>query len=324
MFPHIYVEEEVLNHPISKSIYLRFPKAAIVPCKRYTEIFNRKKQNFRLQKQMPVLILAKKFKNHVLKTPEGYGIGGKHNYYFSHMLNCIFDCRYCFLQGMYNSANFVLFVNFEDFEEAIQEKINAEPTYFFSGYDCDSLALEPITHFIERFIPLFAREQRAFLELRTKSTNISFLKKTPPLQNVICAFTLSPKEIAKAYEHKAPSFSARLAALKTLEEKGWPIGLRFDPLLYIENFKAIYRDFFKEVFTTLQQESIHSITLGTFRLPKPFFKKMRKLYPNEKLLAIIDQQEDIVSYSKPLSEEMKSFCYEELLKYVSPEKIFSS
>ena len=25
------------------------------------------------------------------------------------MYNCIYDCRYCFLQGMYNSANFVVF-----------------------------------------------------------------------------------------------------------------------------------------------------------------------------------------------------------------------
>ena len=31
------------------------------------------------------------------------------------MYNCLFDCRYCFLQGMYNSSNFVIFVNYEDF-----------------------------------------------------------------------------------------------------------------------------------------------------------------------------------------------------------------
>ena len=31
------------------------------------------------------------------------------------LLNCIFDCQYCFLQGMYNSSNIVCFVNVEDF-----------------------------------------------------------------------------------------------------------------------------------------------------------------------------------------------------------------
>ena len=32
-------------------------------------------------------------------VPATYGIGGDENYYFSHMLNCLYDCRYCFLQG---------------------------------------------------------------------------------------------------------------------------------------------------------------------------------------------------------------------------------
>ena len=36
------------------------------------------------------------------------------------MYNCIYDCRYCFLQGMYSSANFVLFVNFEEGKSLIE------------------------------------------------------------------------------------------------------------------------------------------------------------------------------------------------------------
>ena len=31
------------------------------------------------------------------------------------MLNCIYDCKYCFLQGMFNSANYLVFVNYQDF-----------------------------------------------------------------------------------------------------------------------------------------------------------------------------------------------------------------
>ncbi len=109
----IYIEEAVADHPRTKSICARFPKATKVYCKHYGEIFNRKAQNFRLQKKQPALILAHKHKNHVLDAPDGYGIGGRRNYYFSHMLNCVYDCRYCFLQGMYRSANYVIFVNYE-------------------------------------------------------------------------------------------------------------------------------------------------------------------------------------------------------------------
>lgn len=30
------------------------------------------------------------------------------------MMNCIFDCEYCYLKGMYPSGNLVVFVNLED------------------------------------------------------------------------------------------------------------------------------------------------------------------------------------------------------------------
>ena len=81
-----------------------------------------------------------------MPTPPDYGLGADRHYYFSHMLNCLYDCRYCFLQGMYQSANYVLFVNFEDFQSDIRSIAEANPDqqhFFFSGYDCDSLA--PVT-----------------------------------------------------------------------------------------------------------------------------------------------------------------------------------
>ena len=89
MITTIYIEDEISDHPRTKKLIKRFPSATIISCTRYTEIFNRKSQNFRLQKKNPALILAKKHKGMVLPTPKHYGIGAKYNYYFSHMLNCI-------------------------------------------------------------------------------------------------------------------------------------------------------------------------------------------------------------------------------------------
>ena len=47
MIKTIYIEEEIASHPRSKLIIKRFPKASKIVCNRYTEIFNRKSQNFR-------------------------------------------------------------------------------------------------------------------------------------------------------------------------------------------------------------------------------------------------------------------------------------
>ena len=92
-----------------------------------------------------------------MKSPKNFTIGFKENYYFSHMLNCIYDCKYCFLQGMFNSANFVIFTNFNDFiNEIIKKSSNKNKKLcFFSGYDCDSLALEKVTNFLKVFLKVF-------------------------------------------------------------------------------------------------------------------------------------------------------------------------
>ena len=94
MFDFIYAEESILDHPRTRALLGRFPRAQLVSCARYGEVFNRTAQNFRLQKRRPALILAHKAGRRVLPAPDGYGIGSERNYYFSHLLNCPYDCRY--------------------------------------------------------------------------------------------------------------------------------------------------------------------------------------------------------------------------------------
>ena len=146
MIDTIYVEDQVKRHPRVREICARFESARVISCQHYGEIFNRHNQNFKLQKARPALILAAKLNRRVLPIPAGYGINGARGYYFSHLLNCLYDCRYCFLQGMFRSAHYVWFVNYEDFIDDIRMTCNGAngDTWFFSGYDCDSLALDPV------------------------------------------------------------------------------------------------------------------------------------------------------------------------------------
>ena len=322
----LYIEESVRNHPRTQGICERFPEAKQIICERYGEVFNPKAQNFRLQKQNPALILAEKYKNFALPAPQGYNIGAKKNYYFSHMLNCLYDCRYCFLQGMYQSANYVLFVNFEAYQEEIRQICHHSPNediHFFSGYDCDSLALEPITGFADHFLPFFEQLPNAWLELRTKSTQIRGLLNKNPWPRCIVAFSLSPDEIATTVEDKAPSLSRRLDALCKLQAQGWKIGLRFDPLIYQTDYQQQYNVFFEQVFSRINLESLHSVSLGVFRLPEKYFKKIHKLYPEERLFASpLETKNKITSYKSELEQEMLDYCTEKVLSYIPEVKFF--
>ncbi len=327
MIDLIYHEHEISEHPRAQDIMTRFPKAAQIPCENHKEIFNPTGQNFRIQKKKPSLILAHKKANFSLPIPETYGVGGKHNFYFSHMLNCLYDCRYCFLQGMYPSAHYVLFVNFEDFLADIQSKSAehpGQPTWFFSGYDCDSLALESISGFFDSFYPFFEKETNAYLELRTKSVNINPLLRKSPLANIITAFSFTPEELSVQLEHGVPPVSSRIRAMKKLTDAGWQVGLRIDPLIDCEDFETRYRTLFQDIFSTIPAEKIHSVSLGTFRMPAKFFKKIEKLYPEEKLFtAPLQKQGGSISYQSDTEKKIKENCANLIVQHIDAEKLFT-
>ncbi len=326
MIETLYIESAVAQHPRVAAIRQRFPTARVIACERYGEVFNPKAQNFRLQKQHPALILAEKYQKFVLPAPAGYGIGGERNYYFSHMLNCLYDCRYCFLQGMYQSANYVLFVNFEDFQQQIREVCEETPdqdVYFFSGYDCDSLAFEPVTGFAEAFLPMFDGLPNAWLELRTKSTQIRSLLNCEVVPHCVVAFSLSPNAIADKVEARTPSVAKRIEAAAKLQQQGWQIGLRFDPLIYQHDYRQRYRELFEQVFAAIDADLLHSVSLGVFRLPEQYFKKIHKLYPDEKLFASpLQTASGMVSYRAELERTMMADCTNMLLEYIPQTAFF--
>ena len=322
----LYIEQDVKDLPRAQAIIERFPKSRLIYIERYGDVFNAPSQDFRHQKQNPALILASKQGRRVLPTPPGYHIGGNHNYYFSHMFNCVYDCRYCFLQGMYNSGNYVVFVNTEDFFSDIDKVASQhenDEVWFFSGYDCDSLALDPITGFVDDCLQHFENRPQAHLELRTKSTQIRPLLKRPAIPNVVVAFSLSPEPIVKAEEHSTPSLQKRLGALKKLQDHGWKIGFRFDPLLYTDDFETLYGTMFDQVFDQLDASRVHSVSTGVFRLPKGFHKKLVRLYPDARLLAApLFDNSGMVSYPKHTEQKMRAFCDSKLKQVFKDEQLF--
>lgn len=323
----IYIEKAAKQHPRAETILKRFAShATVIECEHYREVFNPKYQNFRQQKEnKPALILAVKTGRCVLPAPEGFGIGSHQNYYFSHMLNCLYDCRYCFLQGLYPSAHYVLFVNYEDFMCEIEKQITTSDTtpYFFTGYDADSLAFEPVSAFLETFLPFFKKNNNAYFELRTKSANIAALLNHTPLENVICAFSFTPEIISRAVEHKVPPLKKRIAALHQLAQAGWPVGLRFDPIIFTNNYQMHYAELIDSLFSNLLTDVVHSVSLGPMRFPAKMYQKLSQLYPNDALLAHpLEKRAGQFTYRAALETEMKDFVKQCLQPYLPEKRLF--
>ena len=324
----VYVEKDIAQHPISLNILQRYKRATVVTIDKYSEVFNPANQNFRVQKRNPAMILARKGGVKIMSAPEEYEIGGDQNFYFSHMLNCVYDCQYCFLQGMYRSANYLLFVNYEEFANDLRSHVannDSKNPWYFSGYDCDSLALEPMTGFANYFLAVFAESEmaKATLELRTKSTQIRSLERHAEqygaAKNVIIAFSLNPDEVIQSVEALTPSLDKRLTAITKLQSQGWKVGLRFDPIVWHDSFEESYRGFFKKVFSQVNASQLDSITLGAVRLPKTFYKTMLKQMPNEWLFkaGVQINSENMASYQPSIEKQMLNFCSKEIELYYS-------
>ena len=328
MVETLYIEKAVVDLPRTQSIVARYPNANQILIDRYGEVFNSHNQNFRIQKNNPSLILAAKQNKKVISTPEQYETGGGANYYFSHMLNCVYDCRYCFLQGMFRSANYLVFVNYEDFladikSIAAEHKNDKKPVWFFSGYDCDSLAYEPVTSFAEYFVSAFQDVPNSVLELRTKSTQVRSLLKQEATDNVVVASSLSPALVAKELEVGAPPLHKRLDALAKLQKAGWRIGLRFDPVIWHEDYMQSYQNMIDSVFNHLDADKIDSLTLGGFRLPKDHYKSMFRLYPEHWLFSAgLTEEEGMVSYRREIEEQVLTTVKNLSQKWMPKEKLF--
>lgn len=280
-FRHIYVERGAERSSAALRLYERFPDASFIPIDHYKDIFNRSRQNLFMQETGPSLILAVNRGNLFYPgAPVCQSFDEEHFLYTSCVMNCLYDCDYCYLQGMYPSGNIVVFVNLEDYFAELDRLLSGHPVYLCCSYDSDLAALNGIFPHAEAFCRYAAGHPGLRLELRTKGAPLPLIRKLPPAGNVIFAFTLSPQELITRYEHYTPSLKARLTAAKEAAARGFSLRLCFDPLLDVPEAERLYSEMLEQVFSVLSPEEIADISLGVFRLSSGYLKQLRKAKPS--------------------------------------------
>ena len=329
-FSHIYVEEKVKNNAKTLDVLSNFQNSTVININHYKDVFTPSGQNLLLAKHSPSLIVAKKEGRLIY---EGAAVcenfGNEHFYYTSLIMNCYYDCEYCYLSGMYPSANVVIFVNIEDIFAELSQLLKAHPVYICISYDTDLLALEGITGFVKEFIAYTAKHSNLTVECRTKSANIGIIKKyiddgliIP--KNFIFAWTLSPAEITTRYEHKTPDFNSRLKAVKTAVNLGLSLRLCFDPILKVPDWENVYSEMLNKVFTEIPAQVLKDISIGSFRVSKDFLSKMRKKRENSIILNYPYTLENgVYSYGFLENKKLTEFLISRSAKYIDRTKIFT-
>lgn len=323
-FSHIYIEESALRYPLTETITARFPKATRVMISNYKEVFNRPRQRWDHQKHSLKLILA--VRNEAFLYPGSAFVPNFEHasfFYTTPVLNCLYGCEYCYLQGMFPSANLVAFVNHEDFTQAAARLIpGPAPAYLCISYDTDLLALENIVGYCAHYIEYAKLNPHVTLEIRTKSANIEALREIVPTKNVILAWTLSPETVIQRYEHRTPTLAARLAAITKAHQRGWRVRLCIDPILRVDAWQNQYTELVRQIFSTLTPESIDDVSIGVFRIPSGYLRAMQDNNPTSALVHYpYTVRNQSASYTPLEHQEMIAAISSELQLYIPQEKI---
>lgn len=297
----------------------------------YKDLFNRSHQDFAAQKKAPSLILAKKTGTLIYKgAPVCQSFGNEHFYYTSCMMNCIYHCDYCYLQGMYPSGHVVVFVNLEDYFTELEALLSEHPVYLCVSYDTDLLALEQTFSFVSKWLSFAKAHPDLTLEIRTKSGNPAVFDSLAKLYNgmedlkkqIIFAWTVSPEGLCKTTEHGAASLPLRLNALLAAKQAGFSVRLCFDPMIYHGGWKNNYSTLVENIFSKISKDDLYDVSIGVFRISTEYLKIMRKKRPDSAIVQYPYITEQGVSHYGNLSEEMVHYLEELLLKYLPEEKIF--
>ncbi|MGB8216389.1 MAG: radical SAM protein [Candidatus Methanoperedens sp.] len=178
---------------------------------------------------------------------------------------CQYNCAWCFLQG---TLRFIgkspRIKNWYKIEQHVQTFLNnsSSPEILNSGELADALLSEsdekPFSKFI---IPMFENQNKHKILILTKSNNIKNLLDIDRHNNVIVSFSLNAKTVADKWEH-APKVESRIEAARKLNDAGYTVRVRIDPIVPVFNWDKHYIELVDSLFENLIPERI---TLGSLR-----------------------------------------------------------
>lgn len=323
VFEHIYIEEKALKYPKTEEIISRFPRSKKVMIEHYKDIFNRRGQNFGRQKSAPALILAVNEGRLIFEgAPTCQNFGYEEFYYTSQIKNCIYDCEYCYLQGMYPTGNIVVFVNGDDYFEETDRLSKYKKISLSISYDTDMNALNGRTGILNDWLDYAGRNPNVLIEVRTKCASTEIFNKSIP-GNVIMAYTISPSVVACEYEHGASGYEARKKAVYRSLANGVRTRVCFDPVFPIDDFENVYGDMLDDIFSEPLMKNIEDVSIGSFRISKEYIKVMQKARYNAMTAYPFEIKDGICTFEQGRVKYMLSFMTEKLESYVEIDKIFS-
>lgn len=217
---------------------------------------------------------------------------------------CTMDCSYCILQAYFHPPALQLFVNYNNLMDELDLlRKKTTVTRIGTGEFTDSLIWEPLTNLNrEWLIPWFAKQDRAVLELKTKTVNIQKLLPLNHNRKTILAWSLNTPQMIATQERGTASLNARLKAARTCQKAGYPVAFHFDPLVIYDGCEDDYAAVIEILCQQVDMTNVVWISLGTLRFMPALKKVIERRFPDSKIPygEFISGLDGKMRYFKPL------------------------
>jgi len=189
-------------------------------------------------------------------------------------VGCPFNCSYCYLQGTYYGKKEFRKKNLKGLAKALAEFLKWADSknlrvLLNAGETTDSLA-SPIyaKEFLNEILPILRKHKVHKVLLLTKG-GTHHIKPLLELNEedtkfIIPSFSINPPIIFKKFEKGTANPHDRLKAAKILQEKGFKIRIRIDPMIPVEGWRTYYTILVNDMFEKYNLDP-EVITIGSLR-----------------------------------------------------------
>ena len=307
-FSTIYVDKNAENDPIAQRVIGHFsyiqPQIIDDP-----ESFRQELEKLSFSEGKRTIWLTH-FKGNFLKPCPGTADSYRCCNYLviNETTNCPINCTYCILQGYISNPAITIYTNTGKIGREIRELSLKNPQRILrigTGELTDSLALDPITRLSHDLISEVQSLPNVILELKSKTDFIDHILDLPP-DKIVLSWSVNPRKLVESDEYKATAIEERLQAAERAAKKGFMIGLHFDPIIYLPEWRENYLQLIELIGNYVDPKQIAWISLGSLRYPPHLKETVQRNYPKSRIFSgeQISGIDGKTRYLRPLRMEM--------------------
>lgn len=243
-------------------------------------------------------------------------------FHLNPMVNgCVFNCQYCFLQQHIwdqDVASYMkLNVNYEDIVARMRDIAGDRlrrglATRFHTGILLDYLCFEEVTGFTALMIPLLADEAfaRSTIDMWSKGNDVRVLLEAATrhpwiTRRILPGWSINSVYAADNYEPGTARTRQRLQAARDLQDAGYQLTIRIDPMIPYPAWKKDYTDLVDLIYGDFGLRP-SQVLVSSLRFDEPdLIETGRARFPNSDLFNHDFPKEDRAKFRLPFNQRME-------------------